>query len=101
MNVKNFDILIALDSLYDTYGYFLLKPGMEIKVNDFFYLRTGFDKTFTFGAGFKFKPSEIFIVKMDYALSCDAILQDSLNNRIGLSVDYIFPHWKSEETQLK
>lgn len=99
MDIKNFDILVALDTIYNTYGYFLIKPGMEIKLNEFFYLRTGFDKTITVGTGFKFKPSEIFIIKFDYALSGDTILQDNLNNRISLVVDYIFPHWKNAELE--
>jgi|DewCreStandDraft_4_1066084.scaffolds.fasta_scaffold07595_9 hypothetical protein len=98
-DVKNFDILFALDGVYNTFGYFLIKPGLEIKVNEFFYLRTGFDKTIAIGTGFRFKPSEIFIVKFDYAISTDAILQDNINNRISICVDYIFPHWKNTELQ--
>lgn len=97
MNIKNFDILVACDTIYDIYGYFLIKPGMEMKLNEFFYIRTGFDKTITVGTGFKFKPSEIFIIKFDYALSVDTILQDNLNNRISMVVDYIFPHWENAE----
>jgi len=99
MDIKNFDILIALDAIYNTYGYFFFKPGMEIKINEFFYLRAGFDRTITIGTGFRFKPSEIFIIKFDYALLADTILQDNLNNRVSLAVDYIFPHWKSPEVK--
>ncbi len=99
MGIKDFDILVSLDAIYNTYGYFLLKPGMEIKVNEFFYLRSGFDKTITVGSGFRFKPSEIFIIKFDYALLADTILQDNLNNRISLAIDYIFPHWKNPEVK--
>lgn len=99
MDIKDFDILLALDAIYNTYGYFLFKPGMEINVNKFFYTRAGFDKTITIGTGLKFKPSEVFIINFDYALSADTILQDSINNRISLIIDYIFPHWKNFELQ--
>ncbi len=99
MNIKDFDILIAMDGIYNNFGYFLVKSGMEIKVNEFFYTRAGYDRTVNIGAGFKFIPSAIFIVKFDYCLSGDPILQDNINNRIGLAVDYIFPHWKNAEMQ--
>jgi hypothetical protein len=99
MNIRNFDILVAIDGIYSTFDYFVVKSGVEIKVNNFFYTRAGYDKTINIGAGFKFSPSEIFIIKFDYCLSGDVILQDNINNRISLAIDYIFPHWKNAELQ--
>ncbi|MCX7698045.1 MAG: hypothetical protein N2114_01070 [Candidatus Goldbacteria bacterium] len=97
MDIKNFDIIVAIDGIYSSFEYFVFKSGFEIKINEIFYTRAGYDKTINIGVGFRFIPSKIFIVKFDYCFLLDTILQDNINNRIGLIVDYIFPHWKMQE----
>ncbi|PKL91978.1 MAG: hypothetical protein CVV21_04335 [Candidatus Goldiibacteriota bacterium HGW-Goldbacteria-1] len=92
--VKGLNLSASADFFYSTYEYIKGAIGGELTWNDFAAIRMGFDgQNITAGAGIKLKPSEIFYVKFDYAFKPDNILPGEANHRIGITADYIFPHF--------
>jgi hypothetical protein len=92
--VKGLRLSGSADFLYSSYDYIKAALGGELTWNDFAAIRLGFDgQSITAGAGVKLKPSEIFFVKIDYAFKPDNIVPGEANHRLGITADYIFPHF--------
>jgi len=101
-DVKGLGLTGSADILYYGFGFFRARAGAELTWHDFASLRAGFDgASFSAGAGIKLKPSEIFTVSINYAFKPDNILPGEANHRIGLTADYIFPHYSGVEDETK
>lgn len=90
--MKNIGLAAAVDATYNSYRAFYPRLGLEVKGNDFFFMRIGYNNGLIWGMGIKLKPSEVFAVRADYAFCNDQILPDVFNHRVGVTLDYIFPH---------
>jgi len=88
LNIDNTELTGDCDFLYNTFGPATFAAGIEAKINTFF-IRAGYNNGLTLGAGVCFIPSKIFDIKADYAFTMDTILPDSINNRIGITLDFI------------
>ncbi len=91
--LNKFDLITGGDMIYAGPDHFKLKFGGELLIDKFIAIRTGFNDTLTLGFGIKITPTEIFLVKIDYSFSRDLILTDEFNHRIGITIDYVIPHW--------
>ncbi|MFP4466087.1 MAG: hypothetical protein ACLFP1_03475 [Candidatus Goldiibacteriota bacterium] len=92
--IKGFDIRAAADVLYTGFDVFKIKAGIEAGMRDFVFLRAGYNDTLSMGLGIILSPTEVFTVKCDYAFVPDTAEAGSgLNHRIGMKLDYIFPHF--------
>lgn len=85
---QGFGALVSADGVFNTFGFMKIKCGVELKANDFFFLRAGFNGAFSAGCGAVFKLSEAFSLKIDYAFSSDAVTETFLNHRVGISMDF-------------
>lgn len=101
-DIKGLGLTGSGDILYYGFGFFRARAGAELTWNDFASLRAGFDgSSLSAGAGIKLKPSEIFSITINYAFKPDNILPGESNHRIGLTVDYIFPHFSGVDDETK
>ncbi len=91
--LKVFDLITGIDFVYEGPDYFKIKTGSELFINKFIALRAGYNGALTFGFGVKLFITEIFTMEIDYSFFKDFILEDEFNHRIGITFDYIFPHW--------
>lgn len=98
-DLNQFDLICGVDMIYAGVDYFKLKLGSELFINKFLAIRAGYNGTLTFGIGIKLYPTEIFSIKIDYSFLRDFILEDEFNHRIGITFDYVFPHWGIIETE--
>lgn len=83
--------LPSVDIVYNSFNGFKARAGAEFSMNDFIFVRAGYNNALTLGAGLILKPSQMFSVKMDYAFTSDNMEPGASNHRIGLSVVYVFP----------
>jgi len=88
-SINKLDVLASADGVYNSFGFFKFRPGVEITANDLFFFRAGYNGAISLGMGFRFSPSPVFSAKFDYAFSNDQILDGSFNHRIGLTVEYM------------
>ncbi len=91
--LNKFDLISGVDIIYAGPDHFKLKTGCELLIDKFIAIRVGFNDTLTVGLGIKITPTEIFSVKIDYSFSRDLILTNEFNHRIGITFDYVMPHW--------
>jgi opacity protein-like surface antigen len=84
-------ILPSVDVVYNSFSGTKARAGAELSVNDFFFVRAGYNDSLTVGAGVRLKPSDIFSVKIDYAYSADTVEPGASNHRIGAVIVYVFP----------
>jgi hypothetical protein len=87
--VPKLGALVSADCAVNTSGFIKFRCGAEISANDFFFLRAGYNGMFSAGCGAVFRPSERFSIKFDYALLVDAIEEGSINNRVGVTMDFM------------
>ncbi len=90
LGVAKLDVTMAFDYMYNTSGFYRLKPGVELGANGFFFLRAGYNEGLTIGCGLRLKPGDVFAVKLDYAFVADRMLENSSNHRLGLTMDFTF-----------
>jgi hypothetical protein len=89
--LKGFCLLPSVDFVYNLFSGFKIKAGAELSVNDFLFLRGGYNSALTLGAGIRLKPSKIFSVKIDYAFVSGSMEPGASNHRIGAVIVYVFP----------
>jgi hypothetical protein len=99
--LPKFSALVSADCVINTSGFMKLKCGAEIKANDFFFLRAGYNGAFSAGCGAVFRPSDRFSIKFDYAFMADTIIEASLNHRVGVTVDFMMEGAKSSAPAAK
>jgi len=87
--VPKLGALLSADLVANTFGFVKFRCGAEIKVNDFFFLRAGYNGELSAGFGIVLKPSDRISVKFDYAFLSDAIIDGSLNHRVGVTLDFL------------
>lgn len=97
--ILKLDALVSLDLVLNTFGFMKLKAGAEIRANDFFFLRAGYNgNAFAAGCGAGFSPSDKITLRVDYALVFDTVADASINHRIGLVSDFMIePEDKENE----
>ena len=86
-----FSILPAVDLVYNSFSGFKVRAGAEFSLNDFLFIRGGYNNALCLGAGIRLKPSQIFSVKMDYAFVADNAEPGAANHRLGAVIVYVFP----------
>jgi hypothetical protein len=86
--VQRLDAVAALDFTFNTFGFMRVKAGGELKANDFFTVRAGFDGAVSAGLGVEFMPVETVKLRVDYAMVFDRMSDAALNHRIGLTADF-------------
>ncbi|MEI7542444.1 MAG: PorV/PorQ family protein [bacterium] len=86
-----FSALPSIDFVYNSFNGFSIRAGTEISINDFVFLRGGYNNALTLGAGIRIKPLDVLSIKIDYAYVSDNIIPGAINHRIGLSLEYLFP----------
>lgn len=84
-------ILPSVDIVYNTFSGFRARAGAEFSLDNFLFIRAGYNNGFSFGFGIRPRPSQIFTVKIDYALTVDSIVPGALNHRAGATIVYVFP----------
>ncbi len=89
-NIDKTELTADGDILYNTFGPARFNAGVEARI-DAFCIRLGYDNGLTAGAGVCFVASKVFDIKADYAFTIDPILPDSINNRLGITLDFVFP----------
>ena len=85
------EILPSVDFVYNTFSGFKVRGGAEFSLDNFLFIRAGYNNGLTFGAGIRPRPSQIFTVKIDYAMTIDNIEPGAVNHRAGATIVYVFP----------
>jgi len=90
--VPGLKLLLSGDILYNSFGYLSARAGVEASGNGVFFIRAGYSGAPAFGVGIKLEPSQVFAFRFDYAFIDDIIIPGAFNHRLGVTVEYIFPH---------
>ncbi|MCE5299368.1 MAG: hypothetical protein LLG37_00640 [Spirochaetia bacterium] len=89
--VAGLKLLPAMDMVYNTASGFRIRAGAELSMNDFFFLRAGYNNALTCGMGLWFRTSKIFTIKLEYALAGDTVEPGAITHRLAASVVYVIP----------
>jgi hypothetical protein len=93
------DVLLSTDVMSTTFGSFRMRAGMEIKAYKMLFIRAGYNGSLSAGLGVKLRTSDTFSIMFDYAFVADNIITNEANHRIGINLDYIFPHWGGKRVE--
>lgn len=94
---KRVDTTLGLDFVYSAPNYYKIGLGCELTYNNFVSIRAGFNDTFSAGFGINIQTTPVFSMKIDYTFLNDLILKEEFNHRLGITFDYVFPHWGKVE----
>jgi len=94
---KEIHIIPAFDFIYTSPDYYKIGLGFELTYNKFVSIRVGYNDTFSAGFGLNIQTTPVFSIKLDYTFLNDLILKEEFNHRLGITFDYVFPHWGKVE----